>query len=148
MTTQHYTTNILGGKSKNVAGIEVPPDIIEALGPSQRPRVKVTVNGYSYLSTIGKMAGKYMVSLSAEHRKASGLTAGDQVDVRLEVITEAPEIAVPPDLKAALKKAGVNAAFEKAAPSRRKEWVRQVEEAKAAETRMRRIDKVIAQLSD
>jgi uncharacterized protein YdeI (YjbR/CyaY-like superfamily) len=147
MTEQRYKTRILAGESKNTAGIEVPPEVIEALGSGQRPRVKVTVNGYSYVSTVGKMAGKYMISLSAEHRKASDLAGGDRVDVRLEVIAGAPEIAVPADLEAALAQAGVRDAFEKAAPSRRKEWVRQVAEAKAPETRMRRINKVVDQLA-
>lgn len=50
----------------------------------------------------------------------------------------------PNDLKAALTKARLLEAFEKTAPSRRKEFVRQVEDAKTAETRERRISKVVA----
>ena len=147
MTDQHFRTRIIAGDSKNVAGIEVPPEVIEALGSGQRPRVRITLNGYSYVSTVAKMAGKFMIGLSQEHRKASGLAGGDAVDVRLEVLTEAPEIAIPADLDAALARAGVLDTFKKAAPSRRKEWVRQVEEAKAPETRLRRIQKVVDQLS-
>jgi hypothetical protein len=148
MTSQRFKTRIFAGASKNVAGIEVPSKVIEALGSGQRPRVEVTVNGYSYVSTIGKMAGKFMISLSAEHRKASGLSSGDQEDVRLKVTTVAPAIAVPKDLEIALTQAKVLDAFKEAAPSRRKEWVRLVEEAKAPATRQRRIEKVVAELSD
>ena len=147
MTSQHYTTRILAGETKNVAGIEVPAKVIEALGAGKRPRVRATVNGYAYVTTIGGMSGKSMLSLSAEHRKASGLAGGDAVEVHLEVVTEAPATAVPSDLEAALGQAGVSEAFDKAAPSRRKEWVRQVEEAKAPETRTRRIQKVVDQLA-
>ncbi|HEY3800230.1 MAG TPA: YdeI/OmpD-associated family protein [Caulobacteraceae bacterium] len=146
MTTQRFKTRIVAGESKNVAGIEVPAEVVAALGPGERPRVKVTINAYSYVSTIGKMAGRHMIGLSAEHRGASGLAGGDMADVRLEVMTEAPDIPVPPDLEAALAKAGALDAFKAAAPSRRKEWVRQVETAKAPETRTRRIEKVTAEL--
>lgn len=148
MNEARYKTRIVAGQSKNVAGIEIPPEIIEALGSGQRPRVRITVNGYSYVSTVAKMAGTFMIGLSQEHRKASGLAGGDQVDVRLEVLTEAPEIAIPPDLESAMARAKVLDKFKKAAPSRRKEWVRQVEEAKAPETRTRRIEKVVGQLPD
>jgi hypothetical protein len=46
-------------------------------------------------------------------------------------------------LRAALVRTRKLAAFEAAAPSRRKESVRQVETAKATETRARRIAKIV-----
>lgn len=145
MSFTSFKTTILAGESKNVTGIVVPPEALTALGAGLRPRLKVTVNGYSYVSSVGKMGGNFMIGLSAEHRRASGLTGGDAVEVTLEVAPE-PITLVPDDLGAALDQAGVAAAFAKAAPSRRKEWVRSVEEAKAAETRARRIQKVVDEL--
>ena len=55
---------------------------------------------------------------------------------------------VPDDLAAALAEAGVSEAFDRLAYSKRKEHVRQVETSKAAETRQRRIDKIVASLAD
>ena len=55
-------------------------------------------------------------------------------------------IEVPADFAAALDAAGVRAAFDKLAPSHRKEHVRAIEEAKAADTRARRIEKAIEKL--
>ena len=52
----------------NNTGIEVPPEIVEALGSGKRPPVKVTLNGYTYRSTVAVMGGASMISLSAANR--------------------------------------------------------------------------------
>jgi uncharacterized protein YdeI (YjbR/CyaY-like superfamily) len=56
-------------------------------------------------------------------------------------------VEVPEDLAAALKAAGATAAYEASAPSMKKEYVRQVESAKAQETRERRIQKIVNTLA-
>lgn len=140
-----HTTILQTGK--NTAGIEVPPEIIEKLGGSKRPLVRVTVNKYTYRSAVAVMSGKYMVSFSAEHRRAAGVKGGQAADVTLELDTEPRTVEMPQDLKAALKKAGALDAFEKSAPSMKKEYVRQVQEARAQETRERRIAKIVEKLS-
>jgi len=88
-----------------------------------------------------------MIGLSAEHRKGAGLEGDEKLEVRLELDTEPRNTPPPKDLKDALLRARRLDAFEKAAPSRRKEFVRQVEDAKTLETRERRIAKVVAALS-
>jgi uncharacterized protein YdeI (YjbR/CyaY-like superfamily) len=65
----------------------------------------------------------------------------------LELDVEPRTVEIPKDLKAALTKAKLLNAFEKTAPSMKKEYVRQVEEAKAQETRERRINKIVEKLS-
>ena len=141
-----FTTTIRKDPSKNVTGIVVPNEVVEALGGSKRPPVKVTLNGYTYRSTVATMGGRFMISLSGEHRKAAGLVGNERLEVTLELDTEPRETQVPDDLKAALVKAKVLPIFEKFAPSRRKEFVRQVVEAKATETRQRRIEKIVSSL--
>lgn len=129
--------------SGNNTGIEIPQNVIEALGSSKRPALKVKVNGYTYRTTLGFMDGKSMLSFSSEHRAASGIKGGDVLDVDVELDTAPRTVEVPKDLAAAMKKAGVTAAYEASAPSAKKEFVRQVESAKAEETRQRRIVKII-----
>jgi uncharacterized protein YdeI (YjbR/CyaY-like superfamily) len=148
MTTQKFRTHIRMGQSKNVTGIEVPPDVIIGLGGGQRPRVKVQVNAYTYVSSVAKMGERFMISLSAAHREAAGLVGGQAVEVSLELEAEPAAIDVPDDLSSALRAAGLDARFSSNAPSRRKEWVRQVEDAKTRETRVRRIEKVVGALAD
>lgn len=130
----------------NNTGIPVPPEVLEALDAGKRPAVKVTIKGYSYRSTVGAMDGQSLIPFSAAHREASGLKGGDKVEVTLELDTAPRTVELPKDLAAALKKAGVQAAYEGSAPSAKKEFVRQVESAKAADTRQRRIDKIVETL--
>ncbi len=137
-TTLHQTGNN--------TGIEVPPEIIDALGGGKRPAVSLSVNGYAYRSTVGVMGGKSLVPFSSEHRKASGLKGGDSIVVEIELDTAPRETVLPEDFAAALEAAGLRAAFDKLAPSHRKEHVRAIDEAKTAETRIRRIEKAIEKL--
>lgn len=137
-----FKTKIEKEKDKDVTGIVVPSEAIEALGKGRKPPVKVTVNGYTYRSTIANMGGRFMIGLSKLHRQAAGLKGGELVEVRLELDLEPRITPVPEDLKEVLKDASLTEAFDALAPSRRKELVRQVEDAKASETRQRRIQKI------
>jgi hypothetical protein len=143
VVAQTFKTKLVAGESKNVTGIVVPDKVIAALDGGQRPRLKIDVNGYGFTAAPGRMAGKTMISFSAAHRAASGLSGGEEITVRLELATAPEAIDAPDDLKAALAEAGIDDAFSKAAPSKRKEWVRQVMEAKSEDTRRRRIQKVV-----
>jgi hypothetical protein len=145
--TQTFVARIQRGKNKNTAGIVVPAAVVEALGEGRRPPVKVTLNGYTYRSTVASMGGRFMIPLSAENRQAARLEGDPELEIRLELDTEPRNTPPPDDLKAALLKARLLDAFEKAAPSRRKEFVRQVEDAKTPETRKRRISKVLTALA-
>jgi uncharacterized protein YdeI (YjbR/CyaY-like superfamily) len=89
-----------------------------------------------------------MLPLSAEHREAAGVEAGDEVEVTIELDVEPRTVEVPEDLAAALaEKPGARERFDALAYSARKEHVRQVESAKAQETRERRIAGIVAKLS-
>jgi hypothetical protein len=140
-----HTTILQTGK--NTAGIQVPEEIFEKLGSGKRPLVRVTINKYTYRSAVAVMRGKHMVGLSQDHRKAAGVHGGDETDITLELDLEPRTVEIPKDLKDALMKAKALNAFENSAPSMKKEYVRQVEEAKAQETRERRIAKIVEKLS-
>jgi hypothetical protein len=130
----------------NNTGIPVPAEVLEKLGAGKRPAVNVTVNGYAYRSSVGAMDGQSLIPFSSAHRQASGLKGGQKVDVVLELDTAPRTVELPKELAAAIKKAGVQAAYEAAAPSMKKEYARQVESAKAEDTRQRRIAKIVAVL--
>lgn len=60
-----------------------------------------------------------------------------------------PPLRVPPYLRTALRKRkGAAAAFDALTPSHRREYVEWVADAKAAETRARRLDKMVAKLTN
>jgi hypothetical protein len=142
-----FKTTVLKDNEVNATGLRVPEETVAALAAGKKPRVKVTLNGYTYRTTVAVMGGVYMLSLSAENRAAAGVKAGDTVDVLLELDTEPQTVTVPEDLAAALKESGAAAAFDALAFSMRKEYVRQVESAKAPETRSRRIAGIATKLS-
>jgi hypothetical protein len=133
-------TVVLGGKT--ATGIQVPDDVVEALGSGKRPPVVVTIGDYSYRTTVAPMGGSYWIPLAAEHREAAGVQAEQEVDVSIELDTAPREVPVPDDLATAMDD-DARAAFDGLAFSHRKEWVRWVEEAKKPETRTARIEKTV-----
>ena len=139
-----FESTLFQAEGRPVTGIVVPPEVIESLGGGKKPPVKLTVNGYTYHSTVAVMGGKFMVAFSSEHRAASGIKGGDAIEVDI-VLDDSPRtVEVPADFSAALDAAGMRPAFDKLAFSHRKEHVRAIEEAKTAETRTRRIDNAVA----
>ena len=139
-----FKTTLRKTEKMDAMGIEVPPDVVEGFSAGKRPKVTVTLKGYTYRSTVAVMGGKFLLPLAKEHREKAGVAGGDKVEVTLQLDTAPREVDVPKDFATALKKAGAREAFDKLAFTHRKEHVRAIEEAKAAETRRRRIEKAIA----
>jgi hypothetical protein len=111
--------------------------------------VKVTINGYTYRNTVAVMGGSYMLGVSAEHRAASGLSAGDELDVTLELDTEPREVTVPDDFAAALEEdPAAKRTWDGLSYSNRRFHVESIEGARTDETRQRRIAKSIGLLHD
>lgn len=142
-----FTTAVTQEEGMNATGLPVPAEAVATLDSGKRPKVKVSLNGYTYRSTVAAYGDVFMLPLSKEHRDAAGVKAGDEVTVTLELDTEPRTVEVPDDLAMALEEGGVTAVFDALAPSKRKEHVRQVTSAKAEETRQRRIAKIITTLS-
>jgi hypothetical protein len=140
-----FTTTLL--QNGNNVGIEIPDDVVAALGGKRVP-VVITLDGaYSYRNTTAVMGGRTLVGVSGEHRAASGVTGGQVVEVTIERDDAPREVEVPEALAAALAADPVAAAaWDALAYSHRKEHARAIREAKAAETRDRRVAKAIAKL--
>jgi len=133
----------------NNTGIEVPPNIIEVLGQGKRPPVKVTLNGYSYRSTVAVMGGASLIPLSKANREAAGVAGGQALDVDLELDTEPRTVELPPDFAAALDaEPKARETFDKLSPSNKGWHVLQITDAKTDETRQRRIAKQVATLKE
>jgi Bacteriocin-protection, YdeI or OmpD-Associated/Domain of unknown function (DUF1905) len=142
---QFQATVELGGKT--ATGIEVPAEVVAGLGKGNRPAVAVTINGYTYRTTVARMGGRFLVPLSAENRAGARVSAGDDVQVEITVDDAPREVAVPADLAAALAAdSDARQTYEGSAPSHKKEWVRWIEDAKKPETRAARVEKAVAAL--
>ena len=107
------------------------------------------MNGYTYRSTVATVDGRYMVGVSSQHRAASGLKAGDEVDVELVLDTAPRTVELPADFAAALDaEPAARATFDKLSNSNKGYHVSLVTGAKSDETRQRRIEKAVATLRE
>jgi hypothetical protein len=138
---------LLSGKT--ATGIPIPAEVVESLGPSKRPAVRVTINGYTYRSTVATVDGQFMVGVSADVREHAGVAGGDAVDVDIELDTEPREVTIPPDFADALDHdADARRFFDGLSYSNKRRHVLSIEQAKNAETRQRRIEKAVSMLRE
>ena len=136
---------LLAGKT--ATGVEVPTKVVEGLGSTKRPLVKVTINGYTYRSAIAPMGGTFMLGISDEVRKNAHVAAGDNIDVDVELDTEKREVEVPPELtKALAKDAKAKKYFESLSYSKKNALVAPIANGKTAETRARNVAKAMEAL--
>ncbi|MCR8670787.1 YdeI/OmpD-associated family protein [Agrococcus sp. HG114] len=130
------------------AAIVLTDDQVAALGGARNAPVTLTIGDATVRTRIGQMGGLNLLGLSRERREALGVGAGDEVDAVIALDTAERAIELPSELAAALDAdASAKAAFEALPPSRRKEMARSIGEAKAAETRQRRLEKALAELA-
>lgn len=133
---------------KTATGFEVPTDVVDALGAGKRPPVRVTINGFTYRSTVAVMGGRYLVGVSAENRAGTGVSAGDEVDVDLALDDQPRQLTIPADLQQALDaNPAARTRFEKLSYSAQQRHVLPLEAAKTAETRQRRINRTLTDLA-
>ena len=141
-----FRTTILQA-GKTATGIHVPDEVVEALGKGKRPAVSVTINGFTYRSTIAVMDGAYMVGVNADNRAGAGVAGGDVVDVDIELDSTPREVTVPPALAAALDaEPDARRTFDGLSYSNKSWHTLQIEGAKTDETRERRLAKSIEAL--
>jgi hypothetical protein len=130
-------------------GLEVPPEVVAALGGGKRPAVTITINGHSWKSRVAIMRGRYLLGLSNANRHAAGVATGDEVEVEVDIDAAPRVVAEPADLARALDADPVaRTAYDHLTDSHKREHVRAIESAKKPETRARRIENALAMLRD
>ncbi len=141
------TTVLQAGKT--ATGIRVPDEVVEALGKGKRPAVRVTINGFTYRSTVAVMGDAYMVGVNADNRAGAGVAGGDVVDVDIELDTAPREVTEPADFASALAaEPAARRTFDALSYSNKSWHVSQIDGAKTDETRQRRLAKSIEALRE
>jgi hypothetical protein len=133
---------------KTTATVILTQEQVDGLrGAPGRGRVMlaITYEGQVFRTSISVYNGQWMMVVN-EAMRAGGMTPPGTYTVDIAVDSAERTVDVPPDLAAALKKAGFTKAWDAQSYTNRKEFVRGVVEAKKPETRERRIEKVIASL--
>lgn len=133
---------------KTATGLVVPPEIVDELGSGKRPKVRVTLNSYTYRSTVAPMDGKFYIPVSAENREGAGVTAGEILEVILELDSDVREVEIPEVLVPVFSEhPQVLETFKTLSYSRQKEYVVTILAAKTPPTQQKRIQKMIDDLS-
>jgi hypothetical protein len=128
--------------------ILVPPEAVAALGPLRRPPVQVTLNGYTYRTTIAVYGGKSYLGLRREVREAAAVSPGQSLMVTLALDGQPRTVDLPDDLARELERdPGAQSAFARLSYTNQKEYVAWIEGAKRPETRRRRITQTVEKLS-
>jgi len=127
--------------------IELTDAQVDELGGGKRAAVRVRIGDREARLRLGVMGGKNLVGLSKAARAELGVEIGDTVDAEIELDADDRVIEVPTDLASALDAAGAHAAFDALSPSRRKEFVRGIVEAKQPATRERRVQAAVDAVS-
>ena len=141
MIARTYTTTIVRDGPACFIPLNFDPKSV--FGRVRAP-VKVTLNGYTYRSTIAAMGGPPCVPLRKDHREAAGLEGGESIEIRIELDTEPREVTPPADFVRALRRSPP--AWERwrdLSYTHRREYVQAIEEARRPETRARRIDRAV-----
>jgi len=135
--------------SGNATAVEIPEDVMRSLGSEARPPVAISINGHSWRSRVAIMNGQRLVGISAANRIAAGIAEGQTIDLDITLDTAPREVEEPDDLKAALDgNPAARTAFDKLPFGLKAKHLRDIESAKSAEVRTRRIGKLVETLGN
>jgi hypothetical protein len=133
---------------KTAAGFEVPDGVVAELDGGGHPKVVVSINGYTFRTSIARMGGRYMLGVTAARRVEGGIASGEVHDVVLSLDTAPREVELPEDFAAAMSADQEAKDFWDRLSYSKQSWhVFQVIGAKKPETRRNRIEKSIAMLA-
>jgi hypothetical protein len=123
--------------------VPVPFDPKAVYGMVRAP-VKVTINGYTYRSTISSMGGTVCIPLRKSNREAAGLEGDETVNVKIELDTDKREVKPPVELIKVLKATPPAwDRWQELSFTHQREYAEAVEDAKKPETRARRIENAV-----
>ena len=133
--------------SGNATGVEIPEDVMKSFGSEARPLISIEINGHKWRSRVAKMRGQCLIGISAANRKASGISEGETVEIDVQLDSEPRVVSEPADLSKALDDSPeARITFDNLAYGLKQKHVNSIESAKSAETRQRRITKLITTL--
>jgi hypothetical protein len=142
-------TATLESTGRTTTGFVIPDGTVDALGGGRHPKVTVRIGDVEFRSSIARMDGRFLLGISAERRQATGLSAGDVVDLELSLDTAKRTVEVPADFAAALAAEPAAQAFWVTLSFSKKQWhILQITGAKKAETRSARIARSVSMLRE
>ena len=145
---KRFRAELVKDDNSTATAIEIPFDVQKVFGTRARVPVRGTLNGFPYRSSIFPMGGQHWLVVNRQMREGAKANAGETVGVVMERDDAPRTVEAPADFARALKASrAAQAAWDKASYTHRKEYVQAIEGAKRPETRTRRIEKAIAELT-
>ena len=127
----------------NVA-LDVPAVVSDAFGVRGHVPVVGTADGAELTATLVPVGGgRHRLFLNGAVRGAIGKGTGDSVEIRIRLDRSDRTPETPSDLQEALAEDGASLAWEALAPSRRKECLVWLANAKRDQTRAARIGRIV-----
>lgn len=132
------------------AYVEFPFDTEDLFGTKGRIPVKVHFDGHPYHGTMLRYGTeKHIIIIVKKIRDAIKKQAPETVDIKVELDDKTREITVPDDVQKSLEmnQQALNT-YNKLSYTHQKEYINWILEAKRAETRQNRIEKMVLKLLD
>ncbi len=127
--------------------VPVPFDPKSVFGKVRAP-VRVSLNGYTYRSTIAAMGGTVCIPLRRSNREAAGLEGGETLEVEIALDTDKRVVTAPRDLVQALKaRPPAWERWRELSFTHQREYAEAIREARKPETRARRIAEAVRKIS-
>ena len=141
-----FTSSVWANEDGNT-GIIVPDHVIEELGGGKHPKVSLTVNGFTYRSSIAKMGDQFLIPVSKARRTEGNLEVDVPYEIDIELDTAPREVDLPDELAAHFETdSAAKATWDAMSYSNQLRLITPIHNAKKPDTRQRNVDKVIAQL--
>lgn len=103
MSIKRFKTHLEQQGSGSATILVLPFDPREAFGKVRAP-VTVTINKFTFRSTVFRMHDKDFVVVNRHNRVAAGVEAGQNISVTIDLDTKKRVITPPADLAKALRK--------------------------------------------
>ena len=124
--------------------VDVPATVSEAFGVRGHVPVVGTVDGTELTATLVPVGGgRHRLFLNRAIRQAIGKGAGDSVEIRIRLDRSDRTPETPSEVQEAMAEEGATAAWEALTPSRRKELLVWLADAKREQTRAARIERIV-----
>ncbi|RED12865.1 YdeI/OmpD-associated family protein [Pontivivens insulae] len=128
--------------------LPIPDEVIEDPALADARRVEVELNDHPFNMALTKAPPieQIFVYTGKDVLAQAGIAPGDQIDVRMR-LADPDQVDLPDDVARALIAAGLLEDWEALSPGKRRGLLHGVQSAKRAETRAKRIAKLIEALA-
>ena len=138
------------GRDLYYSVVFLPDELARALPLDETPRLRIEVEcrGVTFEGALMPVRGRWYLMISRRLMVRLGAAVGDEIELRFGVIDQ-DAVRVPPELSDALDAhPDLREVWNGWTPGKRRGWAHRVATAKAAATRVRRVEEVLAALAD